>query len=294
MNLVTRLDFDGILCGVMIHDMENVADINFTDPKTMEEGGLLDILEPSDIIAHLPIHSDAGMWFHNHDASHVDSRLLEGVKGKWGVAPSTSRQVYEFYNNPALQKYEPIIAVADRIGTANLTQEDVQSPKEWVMISYTLDPRFTLDDSYGKLILQAIKDGRTPNDILALPAVEKRVDLYVQDVKRYIEEVKAHTKLEGNVILTDFRELVQAPRGNRFAVFVMYPDGNVHVRLDGLGGFRTKVSVSKSIFNRTCPHHIGRMMEEYGGGGPEGAGTCMLGRKSAPEKIPEILNRLKG
>ena len=251
MNLVTRLDFDGILCGVMIHDIENVADINFTDPKTMEEGGLLDILEPSDIIAHLPIHSDAGMWFHNHDASHVDARLLEGVKGKWGVAPSTSRQVYEYYNNPALQKYEPIIAIADRIGTANLTQEDVQSPKEWMMISYTLDPRFTLDDSYGKLILQAIKDGRTPNDILALPAVEKRVNLYVQDVKRYIEEVKAHTKLEGNVILTDFRELVQAPRGNRFIVFVMYPNGNVHVRLDGLGGFRTKVSVSKSIFNHS-------------------------------------------
>ncbi len=294
MNIVTRLDFDGLVCAAMIHDMEQIADIAFTDPKTMEEGGLLDILQPGDIIAHLPIHPDAGIWFHNHDISQVDPRLIENVKGKFGVAPSTARQVIGYYNSPELAKYEPLVNIADKVGTANLTEEDILSPKGWMMVSYTLDPRFSLDHSYGILILNSIKGGKNAEEILALPPVARRVELYRNDEATYIEELKKHTKLYENVILTDFRELMRPPRGNRFRAFVEYPDGNVHIRVEALPGFRVKVSVSKSIINRTCNINIGRLMEEYGGGGMEGAGTCLMGKKITDEKIVAIVKALQG
>ena len=294
MDILTRPDFDGILSACMIHDVEKVESINFTDPKTMEEGGILHIIDPGDIIAHLPVHPHAGKWFHNHETSHIDPRILENMKGKFGPAPSTARQVYDFYDSPDLKKYESLVQIADKIGSAQLTKEDVQTPTDWIMVSYTLDPRFSQDHNYAMLILDGIKGGKSAAEVLSLPAVAKRVELYSKDVERYIEELKTNTKMHGNVIVTDFRDVQQAPRGNRFAVFVMSPQGNVHVRLDALGGFRTKVSVSKSIFNRTCNVNIGQLLEEYGGGGMDGAGTCMLGRKTAPEKVPEIIKRLQG
>jgi len=294
MNLVTRLDFDGIVSAVMIHEMEPVSGINFADPKTLEEGGLLDILERGDIIAHLPIHPDAGIWFHNHDTSHIDQRLLEKVKGKFGVAPSTAHQVYEYYKSPKLERYVPLVNVADKIGTANLTEEDILAPKDWMMVSYTLDPRFSQDHSFGMLIMDGIKGGKSAAEVLTIPQVARRVELYKKDEERFLEELKKASKVMGNVIITDFRELYQAPRGNRFRVFVEYPDGNVHLRIEAMPGFRTKVSVSRSIINHTCNVHIGHLMEEYGGGGMEGAGTCMVGKKAADEKIVEIVKKLKG
>ncbi|MDP8240618.1 MAG: hypothetical protein P9X24_16130 [Candidatus Hatepunaea meridiana] len=293
MNLVTRLDFDGLLSAAMIYDREHIADISFTSPQTMEEGGLLDILQRGDIIAHLPFHIDAGFWFHNHDASHIDPKSLLSVKGKYGKAPSTARQVFDYYQSPALKRYELLVQVADKIGTANYTRDEVLEPKGWIMVSYTLDPRFSHDESYGMLILNSIKAGKSAEEILALPPVARRVELYKKDEERYLKVLNDSTKLDGNVIVTDLRGPVGAPRGNRFVVFVRFDQGNVHVRLDSLGGFRTRVSVSKSIFNRTCNINIGALMEEFGGGGMEGAGTCIFGRRVAEERIATVIKKLK-
>lgn len=293
MNLVTRLDLDGLICASMIHDLENIKNINFSDPRTMEKGGLLDIIAPGDVIAHLPFHPYASLWFHNHDTSHINPELLKKVKGKYGVAPSTTRQVFDYYNDQRLAKYESLLGVTDKVGTNSLTEEEILSPEGWSMVSCTLDHRFSLDYSYGILVLNAIKGSKTPEEILAMPPVARRVELYLKDETAYLTELKAHTMLSDNVILTDFRELMYPPRGNRFRAFVEYPDGNIHVRVESLPGFSTKVSVSKSIFNRTCNVNIGHLMEEYGGGGMEGAGTCMIGKKVADEKIDAIVKVLR-
>jgi len=293
MNLITRLDFDGLVCAAMIYDMENISNIEFSNPKTMEDGGLLDIITPGDVIAHLPLHPDAGIWFHNHDTSHISPEQLEKVKGKFGVAPSAARQVIDYYNDQRLAKYEPLVKVADMVGSATITEDDVRAPKGWSMVSCTLDHRFSHDHAYGMLVLNAIKGGKSAEEVLALQPVARRVELYNKDEITYQEKLKLHTKLYGNVILTDFRELIQPPRGNRFRVFVEYPEGNVHVRVEALPGFRTKVSVSKSIFNRTSKVNIGRLMREFGGGGMEGAGTCLMGKKAANEKIEAIVIKLK-
>jgi hypothetical protein len=294
MNLITRLDFDGLLSAAMIHDMENIAEINFSTPQALEDGGLLDILAVGDVVAHLPFHPDAGTWFHNHDVAHIGADKLKKVRGKYGVAPSTARQVYSFYNSPKLKNYEALVTVADRLGSASLTEDDILNPKGWVMVSYTLDPRFSDDYAYGMSILTAIKGGKSPEEILALPQVARRVDLFKRDEERYQQELKAHTMLHGNVIITDFRNVERAPRGNRFYVFTQFPKGNVHIRLDDAAGNQVRVAVGKSILNRTCKVNVGRLMEEYGGGGMEGAGTCFVGRKTSDEKVTEIVGKLQG
>lgn len=293
MNVVTRLDFDGVLCAVMLHEMETIAEVGFSTPQALEEGQLMDGLKPGDIVAHLPFHRDAGYWYHNHDTSHLDQAMLANVKGKWGVAPSSSRQIFDHYKSAKLDKYKPLVELADKIGTANMTKEDVLTPSAWVKVAYTLDPRFAMDYNYGMTMMNAIKAGKSPDEILALPQVARRWQLYQADEERYQEELKAHTKVFGNVILTDFRTLDRAPRGNRFFAFIQYPEGNVHVRLESGAGRRVKVSVSKSIFNKTCQVDVGKLMEEYGGGGPAGAGTCIIGALTADEKVMEIIKKLK-
>lgn len=292
MRLITRLDFDGVVCTAMISKMETIHEFGFANPKEVEDR-MIDI-DFGDAIAHLPFHPDARLWFHNHDISGINPILLKDVRGKFGKASSSARQVYEFYNSPKLSMFEKIVQAVDRIGTADLTREDILSPQGWILVSYTLDPRFVAEYSYGVSLIEAIREGKSTVEILELPNVKKRVERYLHDEERYAEALKQYTKLHDNVIVTDFRELKDTPFGNRFSVFTEYPEGNVHIRIDGLDIMRVKMSVSKSIINRTCQVNIGQLMEEFGGGGIEGAGTCLLGRRTADTRIEQIIDRLKG
>lgn len=294
MNLITRFDFDGIVSAVLIYKMENIADITFSDPKVIEDGQVLGMLDPGDIVAHLPFHPDAGMWFHNHDTFHLDPEILKKTKGKFGEASSTARQVYDYYKSQELEKYLPVIDAVDRIASANLSKEDVISPSGWIMVAYTLDPRFYPEHGYAMLIMNSIMSGKKPEEILQLPQVAKRVSLYNQDEENYRKVLKENTTMMGSVIVTDFRNVPRAPRGNRFTVFVEYPEGGVQVRMDNRAGNRVKVSVGKSIFNRSCKVNIGRLMEQYGGGGMAGAGTCVVARSEADAKLKEMAAKLNG
>ena len=291
MRLITRLDLDGIACAVMISVAEGVGEIRFANPHDVENR-MIEI-DVGDIIAHLPLHPDARIWFFNHNASNVNPALLERVRGKFEEASSTARLVYNHYNSPKLTRYAKLVDEVDRISTVNLTKEDIASPKDWVLISYTLDPRFNLDEGYGMWIMGAIREGKSTDEILAFAPVKKRVDRYTRDEERYKTELNHYTVMHGNVIVTDFRDFDDPPHGNRFSAFVEYPDGCVHVRAEVIDIMRVKLSVSKSIFNRKCNVHIGNLMAEFGGGGIEGAGTCMLSKKTADERLAQIIERLK-
>ncbi len=291
MRLITRFDFDGITCAVLISEVETIHEINFANPKDIEDR-MVEI-DVGDVVAHLPFHPDARVWFHHHDTGQVPQIMLDKVRGKHEKAPSAAHLVFEFYGPERLSKYQELVSEADRIGSANLTQEDIMSPRDWILVSYTLDPRFEQDYSYAMLIIDAIKQGRSAADILSIPEVARRVEIYKADEARFEQESKRCTTLLDNVILTDFRQVDRPPHGNRFRVFTEYPEGNVHLRVDKLDMLVGKVSVSKSIFNRTCQAHIGRLMEEFGGGGMEGAGTCRIGMRYADTRIAEIVERLK-
>ncbi|MDP8208001.1 MAG: hypothetical protein P9L92_15135 [Candidatus Electryonea clarkiae] len=295
MQLATRLDFDGLVCAAMIYEMERIEEINFTNPKELEEGRMPFYFDYGDALAHLPFNANARLWFHNRDFESIPPQKLEGVRGKWAHANCVSTLVYEYYNKPELEKFKPLVDHADNLGAAILTKEDILDPKGWMMLCYTLDPRFAQDHGYGVEILTAIRTGKSPEEILQKEKVALRVSRYLEDEKRYRAELKQHTKMDGNVILTDFTDFTDAPRGNRFVAFLAYPDGNVQVRVDNdRDPMRLKVSVSKSIFNKTCGVNVGELMKEYSGGGVEGAGTCPIAARNKDKRVPEIIEKLKG
>jgi hypothetical protein len=219
--------------------------------------------------------------------------LLKGVRGKWGKSPSSSRQVFDYYNSPKLGAYEAIVKEVDRIGSADLSQDDILNPKGWVLVSYTLDPRFIAEHAYGTLLIESLREGKNAESIIALPAVQKRIERYQRDEKRYAEVLKQFSRVDGNVIVTDFRQCQDIPFGNRFFIFTQFPQANVHIRIDPVDILREKMSVGKSVINRSLKLDVGKLMEEFGGGGMEGAGTCFLGKKTADTRIQQIVDRLK-
>ncbi len=291
MQLITRLDLDGVVCTAMISEMETVHEIQFSNPKDVEDR-MVDI-DFGDAMVHLPFHPDAGMWFYNHEPAGVNPAMLQRVRGSFKDAPSVAHLVYDFYSSPKLDKYKDIIKEVDRIQSADLAREDILDPKSWVLVSLTMDPRFMAEREYGLMLIEQIRRGKSAEELLALEPVAKRVDRYHNDEEQYAKALGQFTKVQGNVVVTDFRQAEEVPYGNRFFFFTEHPEANVHIRIDPLDKLRVKASVSKSVINRTCKADVGQLMGEFGGGGVEGAGTCLLGARTADARVEQLVQRLK-
>jgi nanoRNase/pAp phosphatase (c-di-AMP/oligoRNAs hydrolase) len=100
--------------------------------------------------------------------------------------------------------------------------------------------------------------------------------------------------LDGNVVVSDIRNLDEVPAGNRFLVYTVYPQCNVNLWVSwGFKKQNVAVATGYNIFNKTCQTDVGELMSEYGGGGHEAAGTCQLDTDKADALISEIVNKLK-
>lgn len=296
MRLITRANLDGVACAVLITSMESIERILFANPKDIEDGTVE--VKRDDIIANLPFHPNATTWFDNHGQMEGTKDPGQQVKGKRGPAPSSARLVFEHYKNPRLDRFKELIRANDKIDSADLTVEDVLNPKDWVLLSYTLDPFMGLDNfnNYANQIINAIKHGSSIQQILEMSAVQGRIGMYLRDAEEFKEALKQVTHLDDNVIVTDFRKIDDIPAGNRFMAFALsdYPNGNVQIRLrNDEEKNEVRVRMGKSIFNRTSSVHLGKLAAEYGGGGLEGAAGCMLDMDKAEKQIAEIISRLK-
>ncbi len=294
MNLITRPNLDGLTCAVFISIMENIERVVFAEPKDIEDGTVP--VEYGDVVAKLPYHRNAAIWFDHHDKAESTFDAKVNVKGKRGRSPSAARLVYEYYNSPLLNKYEEFLKENDRIDSAYLTLGDVLDPKDWVLLSYTVDPFMGLDafHGYANTLIVAIKHGSNIDQIMDMQEVRGRVNRYFMDADDFKLELQKTTRLDGNVLITDFRQVELMPIGNRFLAFAIFPQKNVQIRISYHEG-KSKVSVrlGKSIFRRTCSIHLGRLAAVYGGGGLDGAAGCLLDPGEADAKIAEIIGRLK-
>jgi hypothetical protein len=187
------------------------------------------------------------------------------------------------------------VAETDRLDSAQLSLQDVVSPAGYILVGLTLDPRTGLGSlrEYFDLLLPAVRD-RTVDEVLALPEVRERAARMRDQDHAFREAALAHSRLDGNVVLTDLRPLDTLPVGNRFLVFTLFPQANVAVRVQwGPGREKVAVSTGKSIFNRTSRANLGVLMSLYGGGGHAGAGACLLPAATADARIAEIVAALK-
>jgi hypothetical protein len=295
MRLVTRGDLDGLTCAVFITSCEEIEDIQLAHPQDITEKRLF--ITDDDIIANLPYQAGCGKWFDHHLITESSERPPEKFDGRYGLAPSAARMVYEYYlaDHPDLQRYEVLLAETDRLDSAQLTLDDVLEPENYILLGYTLDPRTGLG-AYRDYFVKMVEWVRYKpiETIMELPEVQERVERIKENDVRFHEVLKAHSRVDGNVVFTDLRNVNPLPVGNRFIVYTVFPHVNVSVRAHW-GPTRQHVAcaVGHSIFNRTCRTPVGKLMAKYGGGGHRGAGTCLLRAERADALLEEIIATLK-
>jgi oligoribonuclease NrnB/cAMP/cGMP phosphodiesterase (DHH superfamily) len=305
MRLITRSDFDGLVCAVLLRQVTQIDSIEFVHPKDVQDGKVL--VTSNDIVTNLPYQPAVGLWFDHHSSEAVRNELdTKTFAGRFEVAPSAARVVYNYYvekgEGEKLRRFDSLLEAVDKSDSANLTMDEVTSPSGWILLSYVMDPRTGLAYHHNyrisnrELMLHLVDwiGDKTEDDILGMPDVKERIDRYFEGQEAFREVTKTHSRVEGNAIITDLRGIGEMPTGNRFLVYTMFPEANIQVRIfDGKKGEFIVVAVGHSIFNRTSKTDVGKLMDQYGGGGHRGAGTCQLPLGVAEQKVAEIIAAVK-
>jgi hypothetical protein len=295
MRLVTRGDLDGLTCAVIITSSEEIDEILLVHPQDVTDKRLA--ITEDDILANLPYQSGCGKWFDHHLLTESNERPPEKFEGRYGLSPSAARVVYEYYvtRNPRIQNYERLLAETDRLDSAQLNLDDVLDPKDYILLGYTLDPRTGLG-AYQDYFLRLVNWVKTRpiEEILALPEVQRRVARIKEQDAEFRQATVANSRLEGNVVFTDFREVSPIPVGNRFIVYTLFPRANISLRVHwGPSREHVAAAVGHSIFNRSSRTNVGMLMSTYGGGGHKGAGTCLLPAATAEARIAEMIATMR-
>jgi hypothetical protein len=295
MRLVTRGDIDGLACALFLGLCEKVDSIELVHPQEISERRFP--IRPDDIVANLPYHPGCAMWFDNHLMTDRNATPPRGFVGRYAQAPSAARVVYDHYlpDHPELARYQGLLAETDRFDSAQLELADIVSPRGAILLAYTLDPRTGLGafQGYFQLLLDTLRVGML-EDVLALPEVQERAAKIREQDKAFREVTFNHSRMDGTVVVTDFRALATIPVGNRFMVYTLFPEATLSVRIHwGPRKEGVIVSVGRSILNRTSRTNVGVLLSLYGGGGHAGAASCMLAPDKADATIAEILTGLK-
>jgi hypothetical protein len=304
MRLITRSDFDGLVCAVLLREVENIDSVEFVHPKDVQDGKVA--AGRDDILTNLPYVPGVGLWFDHHSSEIVRNEDTASYRGRFEIAPSAARVVYNHYSvgTEKLRKFDALLESVDKSDAAQLTMEDVTKPGGWMLLSYVMDPRTGLAyhrsykisnrDLMMKMIELIARNPDDPDTVLADPDVKERIDRYFQQQEEFAKLMRERSTVEKNVIVTDLRGLGELPAGNRFLIYTMFPQANIQVRIfDGRKGEFTVCAVGHSIFNRTSKTDVGRLMDKYGGGGHRGAGTCQLPNAHAEAKIRDIIEEIK-
>jgi nanoRNase/pAp phosphatase (c-di-AMP/oligoRNAs hydrolase) len=298
MRLVTRGDLDGLTSAVIITMKEPVDDILLIHPQEITDR-TVDI-RPDDILANLPYDPRAAMWFDHHLLTDSNQKPGPEFKGRYRIAPSAARLVYEYYleqspNDPDLLRLERLVDETDRLDAALLTPDDVENPRDYILLGYTIDSRTGLGsfDEYFRKLVDWLKT-MSIQEVLRQPEVRARIERIRAESADFKSLLSRNSFQLNNVVVTDLREVERLPAGNRFLVYTLFPDANVSLRVHwGPRDDTVVAAVGHSIFNRTCKTSVGDLMSKYGGGGHKGAGTCVLPLERAADAIDEILFELQ-
>jgi nanoRNase/pAp phosphatase (c-di-AMP/oligoRNAs hydrolase) len=293
MRLVTRGDLDGVTSAVLITTMEKISSIELIHPQDITDKKFE--ITDDDIIVNLPYDQKCAMWFDHHELTVSNERPPEDFKGRHAIEPSASRVVYDYYSSDGLKKYEHLVKETDRFDSAQLNVQDVINPKGIILLGFTIDSRSGLGNfkEYFMLLVKWLKS-MPIEEILSQPIVEKKVKQLLENNSRFLKVLKENSRVDGNVVVTDFRSLDKVPVGNRFLIYTLFPETNVSMRIQwGPEKKFLAVTLGHNIFNRTSKADCGQICSDYGGGGHRGAGACPLKPERADARIERIIQRLK-
>jgi len=299
MNLITRSDFDGLTCAVLLKEVEIIEKITFAHPRDVQ-GRTIGVTR-DDILTNLPYHPECGLWFDHHSSEEARDDAPKKFEGRFEVAPSAARVIYNHYKSHRFTKYDYLMSEVDKIDSAQLSIQDVTEPKDWVLLSYVLDPRTGMGfyHDYGisnkNLMYKAIEliAGYTAGEILNMHDIKQRVKRYFEQEQEFKTFLQKKSKRDGNVVITDQRGTKEPPTGNRFLIYTLFPETNISVRIMDAKEGSVSAAIGHSILNRTSKTDIGKLCSKYGGGGHRGAGTAQLEAKDADAKLKEIIEKIK-
>lgn len=298
MRLITRSDFDGLACGALLKEAGIIDSWKFAHPKDLQDG-LVEVTE-NDCLANVPYVEGCGLWFDHHSSEHERNELAGKYKGESRITPSCARIIYDYYGGQErFSHFDDMMEAVDKVDSGNLTIDDIQNPKGWVLIGFLMDPRtglgrwreFTI--SNYQLMEKLIEACRTmtTEEILALPDVKERIEVYFEQADKFKEMVAAHTKVIGDLIVSDLRGVDPIYSGNRFMIYSMYPEQNISMWIvNGKGGKGCSCAVGYSILNRTSNVNVGSLMLKYGGGGHKAVGTCQFADEVMDENIKALID----
>ncbi len=295
--LVTRSDFDGLVCALLLKELGMISGIIFVHPKDVQEGRIA--ISEKDITTNLPYSENALLVFDHHLSETI---RIRGDKENWVIdpnAPSAARVVWESFGGkerfPNIS--EEMLEAVDRADSAGFSLEQVLNPKDWDLLGFIMDAR----TGFGRF-----RHFKTPNhqlmkelishcqsksieEILNMPDIKERADLYHNHQQKFIQQLRTCTTVKDGLGMIDLRNEETIFVGNRFVAYALFPEMKVSMHM--FWGKQKEVvvfAVGGSIFNKGSKANIGEIMLRYGGGGHRNAGTCQIPIAEA-ENIKEEL-----
>lgn len=297
--LVTRSDFDGLACAVLLKTINMVDDIKFVHPKDMQDGKVE--ITDKDISTNLPYVEGVHLAFdHHHSETIRNKRKPNHIINP--RAPSAARVVYDYFGPGRFpDRLKEMMDAVDRADAAQFTEHQVLEPQGWDLLNFIMDARTGLGrfrefkiSNYQLMmsLIDACRDNNI-NEILELDDVKERATLYHNHQHEFKEQLERCGQVHGNVVVLDLRHEETIYAGNRFMIYAIYPDCNVSIHaLWGLKKQNTVFAMGKSIFDRSAKVNIGELALAYGGGGHPAAGTCQINNDEADAVLSQLIEKI--
>lgn len=299
--LVTRSDFDGLVCAVLLNELDMIDDIKFVHPKDMQDGKV-EITE-RDISTNLPFVPGVHLAFDHHISETYRNPGERPNHIIYPDAPSAARVVFEHFGGKGRfpTAFLEMMEAVDKGDAAQFTRDEILNPKGWVLLNYLMDSRTGLGRfrefrvSNYQLMMDLIKYCRDHgiDDILKLPDVKERVELYFDHADKAKEQIQRCSTVHQNLVVLDLRNEETIYATNRFTIYAMFPATNISIHvLWGVQKQNTVFATGKSIIDRGSNTNVGELMLKYGGGGHEAAGTCQIDNDKADGVLKELIAKI--
>jgi len=299
--LITRSDFDGLVCAVLLQHLDIIDDILFVHPKDMQDMKIP--VSESDITTNLPFVPGVYMAFDHHLSETIRNAGERSNHIIFPDAPSAARVVYDYYGGHKVfpVAWDEMMAAVDKGDSARFNEQEILNPKEWDLLNFIMDARTGLGRfrefriSNYQLMMDLIRHCRDKSisQLMALPDVQERVSLYHEHEVKSKEQIKRCTTVHGALAILDLRNEDIIYASNRFVIYALFPQTTISIHvLWGLKQQNTVFATGKSIINRSSSTNIGELMLEYHGGGHENAGTCQVPNEDSARVLNELIARI--
>jgi nanoRNase/pAp phosphatase (c-di-AMP/oligoRNAs hydrolase) len=278
-----------------------IDDIKFVHPKDMQDGKIE--VTDRDISTNLPYVPGIHLAFDHHESETLRNTGEGPNHISLPDADSAARVVFDHYGGASRfpARFHDMMEAVDKGDSARFSHDEILNPTGWVLLNYLMDSRTGLGRfrefrvSNYQLMMDLIKycHDHGIDDILKLPDVVERVELYFEHAAKAKEQLQRCATVHRNLLVLDLCQEETIYAVNRFMVYAPFPQTNISIHvMSGLQQKNTVFATGKSITNRSSQTDIGALMLTYGGGGHANAGTCQVDNDRAAEVLQQLIGKI--